>query len=385
MNSSFLDQLPLVEHFDALFNENQGALIPSDWLIVATDVMGSTKAIEAGRYKEVNTLGAASITHLVNACKPQRIAYQFGGDGALCAIPPECCEVALKALAHLALVAETDFGLRLRIGVWSVGAFTDQGYEFYLTKYQLASEQALFMFHGTGVNVSDDWLKDKSPVASLSLPPVEVPDSRFSAGLECRWNPLKSKNGVMLSGIIAVSDQGGRGALLSELHQMIVADDDQRTRPVSLESLTPAFPPKDYLSEWRIRTAGHAWWRRALTFVSVHLKIALLLPIVVLLKEKIPYLQELIERSDFQKYDGVYRFVRDVSPEHVNKIREWCEDKHRQGLLCFGLSTSPTALMTCVLFDGNEHIHFIDGGNGGYAMAAKTLKSQLKGIYKSYG
>jgi hypothetical protein len=25
-----------------------------------------------------------------------------------------------------------------------------------------------------------------------------------------------------------------------------------------------------------------------------------------------------------------------------------------------------------------QHIHFIDGGNGGYAMAAKELKRQLK-------
>ena len=33
-------------------------------------------------------------------------------------------------------------------------------------------------------------------------------------------------------------------------------------------------------------------------------------------------------------------------------------------------SLRSTALMTCLLLDENEHIHFIDGGNGGYAMAA---------------
>ena len=69
MNSSFdyLETLPTVTEFTDLFSEDEGISIPSDWLVIATDIMGSTKAIEAGKYKEVNTLGAASIIHLINA------------------------------------------------------------------------------------------------------------------------------------------------------------------------------------------------------------------------------------------------------------------------------------------------------------------------------
>ena len=34
--------------------------------------------------------------------------------------------------------------------------------------------------------------------------------------------------------------------------------------------------------------------------------------------------------------------------------------------------------MTCVVFDRSvNHVHFIDGGDGGYARAAKQLKSKL--------
>ncbi|HXB98558.1 MAG TPA: DUF3095 family protein, partial [bacterium] len=29
--------------------------------------------------------------------------------------------------------------------------------------------------------------------------------------------------------------------------------------------------------------------------------------------------------------------------------------------------------------DPGQHIHFVDGGDGGYAMAAKQLKAQIKG------
>ena len=36
------------------------------------------------------------------------------------------------------------------------------------------------------------------------------------------------------------------------------------------------------------------------------------------------------------------------------------------------------ALMTCFVrsYQGN-HVHFVDGSNGGYALAAKQLKAQL--------
>lgn len=40
-----------------------------------------------------------------------------------------------------------------------------------------------------------------------------------------------------------------------------------------------------------------------------------------------------------------------------------------------------TALMTCLVFNlrKSEHVHFVDGGDGGFAIAAKQLKTQLGG------
>ena len=61
---------------------------PEDWFVVITDVKDSTKAIEKGRYKDVNMVGAACITAVVNICGPKIIPYVFGGDGATMLIPP---------------------------------------------------------------------------------------------------------------------------------------------------------------------------------------------------------------------------------------------------------------------------------------------------------
>ena len=42
-------------------------------------------------------------------------------------------------------------------------------------------------------------------------------------------------------------------------------------------------------------------------------------------------------------------------------------------------SLSREALMTCLVFDmrRSEHVHFVDGGNGGFAMAAVGFKARL--------
>lgn len=55
--------------------------MPPDWYIIITDVAGSTKAIEAGRYKDVNILGACSIISILNIAGDLDIPFIFGGDG----------------------------------------------------------------------------------------------------------------------------------------------------------------------------------------------------------------------------------------------------------------------------------------------------------------
>jgi hypothetical protein len=44
----------------------------------------------------------------------------------------------------------------------------------------------------------------------------------------------------------------------------------------------------------------------------------------------------------------------------------------------YGVHVSRHALMTCLVFDRfGKQVHFVDGANGGYALAAKQLKQQL--------
>ena len=78
--------------------------LPLDWWMVIADVIGSTKAIEQGAYKKVNTIGVACIAAVVNVDLSVEIPFVFGGDGATFAIPDslrERVEIALRGAQQL--------------------------------------------------------------------------------------------------------------------------------------------------------------------------------------------------------------------------------------------------------------------------------------------
>jgi hypothetical protein len=55
--------------------------------------------------------------------------------------------------------------------------------------------------------------------------------------------------------------------------------------------------------------------------------------------------------------------------------------EYEAGNVVFGMYRASAALMTCVIESHQgAHVHFIDGADGGYALAAKEMKAQLKAI-----
>ena len=128
---------------------------------------------------------------------------------------------------------------------------------------------------------------------------------------------------------------------------------------------------------WRIRV-----WKWTTT-ASVEIVAA-----VLIFKWKVPavvfdaeaYAESMSTHSDFRKFDDTLRMVVDCSREQAAEIRAFLEGLHAAGEVVYGLHESSEALMTCFVYDVKDggHIHFIDGGNGGYTMAAKQLKGQLK-------
>jgi hypothetical protein len=90
------------------------------------------------------------------------------------------------------------------------------------------------------------------------------------------------------------------------------------------------------------------------------------------------YLGEISTNTDFCKHDETVSFVIDCPLPAIEAIRTYLDQQMAQGALRYGMHVSQTALMTCLVTSPTEslHVHFVDGGDGGYTSAAKTLKAQ---------
>lgn len=67
--------------------------------------------------------------------------------------------------------------------------------------------------------------------------------------------------------------------------------------------------------------------------------------------------------------------VVDLDEQELARIRELLAAEHQRGVLVYGVHVAGASLMTCAIsaYQGN-HVHFIDGADGGYALAAKQLE-----------
>jgi hypothetical protein len=73
--------------------------------------------------------------------------------------------------------------------------------------------------------------------------------------------------------------------------------------------------------------------------------------------------------------------VLDLEVSSISELRDFLQTGLDAGQLAYGMHLSGSALITCMVKSyGGNHVHFVDGADGGYALAAKQLKSQLKSL-----
>ena len=93
--------------------------------------------------------------------------------------------------------------------------------------------------------------------------------------------------------------------------------------------------------------------------------------------DSVKYVKSIATNSDFQKFDDVLRMILDCSPAEREEILKVLDSERAKGRVAYGVHIASSALMTCMVFNLEDHIHFIDGSGGGYALAARQLKEQL--------
>jgi hypothetical protein len=364
--------------------------VSSEHGLVFTDIRGSTSAIEAGRYKDINTVGAATIIAILNACGRERLPFVFGGDGASMVIPPHHLEATKRALLGCKKMAREAFGFELRCGIIPVAELTASGVKLEMADYEIVPGLRISVFRGGAMSRADQWIKDAvlSKNYELSLPDDALaPDADFT-GLECRWKPIPSQRGLIVSLIIKF-EKGQAGSDSRDLIEKIAtaAHWNQGTPPLKRAQLRLARTVSELMSESRVHQSGSPLWLvrlRALAVMLlsnvgkgiVALRLRRLLP-VRWLPDLRRYFDAVLTQVDDRKFDDVLRTVIDCTPQGWSTLESELMRIQDQGRIRYGAHVSREMLMTCMVFDRElQHLHFVDGANGGYALAARKLKAK---------
>ena len=120
-----------------------------------------------------------------------------------------------------------------------------------------------------------------------------------------------------------------------------------------------------------------------ITFFLVSLKVFLLTLIVrsqINKKDSLVsnYLTELSGSTDSLKFEDILKTIVDVSIKQKEHLLGFLDNLEKNKKIIYGVFSSKSALMTCFMRTEKNHIHYVDGGDGGYAMAAKMLKQKIQ-------
>jgi len=374
-SDSFYGSIPVFRGFASLMDPALYSPLPDDWSIGVADIVESTRAIAEARYKAVNMAGAAVIASVTNALEGREFPFVFGGDGASFAVSPEDVEAARAALAATATWVKDDLDLAMRVALVPVAAVRAQGLDVRVARFGPSPNLSYAMFSGGGLGWAEAAMK-RGEFAVEAAPSGTQPDL---TGLSCRFEEIPSVRGLILSVLVVPTRNADAGAFRKMIEDIIalVERSPDSGRPVPPGGPPLRWPPAGIDYEARAQRGGSLFKRRA--GVLAHTLFAyLIMRYGIKVGGFVPktYVQQVVENSDFRKYDDGLRMILDCTSDLESALTKRLVQAASAGVARYGLHRQDAAMMTCFTPSAlrSDHVHFIDGARGGYASAATALK-----------
>ncbi len=375
---SFFQSLPVFADFDGVTRDANYTPLPAEWWLAIADIVDSTRAIESGRYKAVNMAGASVISAVMNAAGEHDLPFVFGGDGAAVAVPPAMAGAARQALAETRDWVKANMDLVLRVALVPLSDIRAAGHDIRVGRFRASEQVSYAMFSGGGVHWAEQQMK-AGHYGIAADPSSGQPDL---TGLSCRWNPVRSRNGLIVS-IIALPVPESDATAFQKLVSDVVAlsgDGDRNGHPLPKEGPPVNLSPGACRVELRAVPPGLPRLKKAFRVAFEVVMISLLTRFNRKAGSFDPrlYREDVSANSDFRKYEDGLKMTVDIDRARLDLIRARLAEGERQGICHYGIHEQETALVTCLVPTpmSRDHMHFIDGGSGGYAMAAARLKRQ---------
>lgn len=374
-NDLFYSRLPVneISLSELLTEEHLFYKVPDNWHVVITDVKKSTEAVAEGLHETVNLLATGSIVAVLNIAYKARITvpFFFGGDGATFIIPPSLLDAAVQALVIHQQNTQRNFNLLLRVGTVAVVDIYKEGHDLNISKLRTAQLFSIPVLLGDGLIYAEKFIKGED--YRLTLHPATNDDLNL-AGMECRWDKIKPPQDYdeVVSLLVTARDGIKQASAFKKVIDRLdeIYGTPERRKPISIPMLKLKATIEKIRFEMRVRFKKFKpfyllfqWIKMSLGYFYFRTK-----------KGK-KYLNELVDMSDTLVIDGKINTVISGTSQQRNLLEAELNKLERDGDINYGLFVSKESVMSCYIRSLNEdHIHFVDGAEGGYTKAAGMLK-----------
>jgi Protein of unknown function (DUF3095) len=371
----FYDGLARFEVFADVTDPRHYSSLPDNWFVGVADIVDSTQAIAEGRYKAVNTVGAAVIAAITNALDGINFPFVFAGDGASFALPGRYVQTARDALARTVAWAEDILALNLRVAIIPVPEIRSAHLDVRIARFAASPDVSYAMFAGGGLA----WAEAKLKEGYYAIPRAAAGQMPDLSGLSCNFAPIQAQQGVILSIIAVPLGEGPQfAALVADL--MALLDTNERAgRPLGESGPLPAWTGGGFdraiataTPRPRLRLLGRAM----IVPRAIVRRFSLMTGISLSDFRPARYRRQLVNNTDFRKFDDGLRMTVDCTPATADAIELRLAVAEQAQVCRFGTHRQKAAYLTCFVpsLVRSDHVHFVDGAMGGYASAAAKLK-----------
>ncbi len=352
--------------------------IPPNWSVIVTDIKGSTKAVQSGLSELVNLIATGSIIAALNIAAKSKIdlPFFFGGDGATLIVPPTILMEIMDALTLHQNNVKKEFNIDLRVGALAVSAIYEAGAQIKIAKVSINALYAIPIVLGTGLQYAEKIIKSKV----IDFQDLNTADSVLNLeGMECRWNripPPPNADEVVCLLIYAKNESEQATVFKKVLDKAdTIYGAHQKRNPISLPKLRmnaglrkirmelrmrkPSFRFLEWMKNWIYMIGGKYWY----------------LPSKIGKK----YLNELVKLADIFVLDGKINMVISGKIAQRKQLLRFLDKMETEDEIIYGFHVSQESIISCYVRNREaHHIHFIDGGDGGYTKAAILLKEKMR-------
>lgn len=350
--------------------------IPADWHVIITDIKSSTAAVLNGLHENVNLIATGSIVTVLNLAFKAGITipFFFGGDGATFIVPPSIVDASMKALSLYKTNTLQNFNLELRTGIISVQEIYANHHHLKIAKFSSIGNFSIPIVLGNGLNFAEKIIKGDD---YLSQQHESDHDELDLSGMQCRWDkiapPENSEEVVTL--IVIAKDCIKQAAVFSRVIKHIdrIYGLPEKRQPISIPKLIFKTSFNNLGREMRSRIGKINFMELIKTWL-----INLYGYIYFRTDSGKNYLKKLVEMSDTLVIDGRINTVITGTKKQRFELEKELNKMENLNEIFYAYHVSGESVMSCYVRDlEDDHIHFIDGSEGGYTKAAKILKKKL--------